>query len=158
MIKTKIGKTKLMLMALALSSVIILPISAYMYSTRQDVPTGIMIKTPTVQIGLYWDAGCTDPITVIDFGAIPQPNENTTMDKLIYIKNEGDVPLTLYWNSTLNSITNEITEEWLYNSEPWNGTWVLAPGAWNGFTYYIHIPQYVTIATYNWTLTVWGIY
>jgi hypothetical protein len=157
-IDTQIGK-RTIIATLTILSLAFLPAFAYMYTTQKQIPTGIIIKTPTLQIGVYWDAQCTNSVTLIDFGEIPQPNQNVTMQKLLYIKNEGDVPLPIYWNSTLNSVTDEITEEWLYGGyEPWNGTWVLGSGVSNGFDYYIHIPKYVSIGTYNWTLTIWGVY
>jgi len=160
----KIGKMKLILITLGLLSVTTIPILAYMYITSQKIPAGIMIESPTVEIGVYWDYACTQPVTRIDFGEIIQPNNNLTLRKTLYIKNKGTVSLWLFWNTTLRSATNEITDHWTvvypfylplnetygyYNIDP-NEVW--------NTEYAIVLAKYLTINTYNWTLTIWGEY
>jgi len=161
-IDTQIGK-RTIIATLTILSLALLPAFAYMYTTQKQMPTGIIIKTPTLQIGVYWDAQCTNLVTLIDFGTIPQPNSNRTINKILYIKNEGDpVDLVLYWNSTLNLVTTEITETWtqVYPSlRPLNGTTDFRAGVpYLTTEYTISIPEYVSVGTYNWTLTIWVVY
>lgn len=148
----------LVAMALALVLVIIVPVAAYFWQTEpQQIPTGIILQTPGAEMGLgiYWDSGCTEPVTTIDFGEMWHPNELTTLYKVIYMRNEGNVSHTIYWNSTLSSETAEITDEWIRGSTPLNGT-TIAAGYILMTNYKIQIQPYATVGTYNWTLTVWA--
>jgi hypothetical protein len=73
----------------------------------------------------------------------------------MWIRNEGNVSHTIYWNSTLSSETAEITDEWIYYLNPLNGT-TIATGAKISTHYKIQIQPYATVGPYNWTLTVWA--
>lgn len=45
-----------------------------------------------IGVGVYWESACTNEISTIDWGYIePDSSQNIT----IYIRNEGDVPMTL---------------------------------------------------------------
>lgn len=148
----KLSKVRMLGISVLLLSAMAMSVFAYEYVTSQQIPTGIVITTPTLEIGIYRDSACTYPVTVIDFGEIPQPSYDSQLDKTLYIRNEGDVPLTIYWNSTLSLVTDEITEIWFTN-----GTY-LGVGDYRSATYRIYLPQYVTIGTYDWALTIWGEY
>lgn len=128
----------------------------------QQIPTGIIFQKhpdPYMRLGVYWDEGCTENVTTIDFGEMIHPNTLTTLTVDIWIRNEGNVSHTVYWNSTLSSNTTEITDEWYWGPRapytPLNGT-VFAVGQNRTTTYAIHIQAYAETRTYNWTLTVWA--
>jgi len=151
-ILTKTGKLRIVLECLMLMISIALPVYAYTYFTQQQMSTGIIILTPTVQIRVYSDPAATKLVTIIDFGKIYQPNVATSLQKVLYIKNEGTVETPIYWKSTLKSVTNKITDGWFTNGTTITPTMVL----WTAYN--ISIPALMTVGTYNWTLTVWGEY
>jgi len=159
-IKTEIRK-RAITVTLSLLLVVILPVFAYMYTTQQQIPTGVVIETPTVEIGVYWDYACTQPVTRIDIGAVIQPNNDLTIWKTLYIKNEGTVPLTFFWGSNVSLVADEKIREDLYR---WglkglglNGTTIEPNQLWDT-RYEITLAPYITVGTYNWTLTIWGVY
>ncbi len=50
----------------------------------------IVVSTPN--LGIFSDSQCTQSLTIFDWGSIAP---DTSVTKTIYIKNSGDVPLTL---------------------------------------------------------------
>jgi hypothetical protein len=65
-----------------------------------------------VNLGVYSDSGCTIPKTSIDWGSISPGN---TITSTVYVKNTGNVPITLSmtktgWNPT--SANGPITVTW----------------------------------------------
>lgn len=128
----------------------------------QQIPTGIILQQHPdayMQLGVYRDSGCTENVTTIDFGEIVHPNTLTTLSIEIWIRNEGNVSHTVYWNSTLSLNTTEITDEWYWGGHPpyspLNGT-VFAVGQTRATTYAIHVQEYAETRYYNWTLTIWA--
>ena len=74
----------------------------------------------TEGIGAYSNLACTTPQTSISWGAL-EKGDSTTVT--IYIRNEGDSPLTLSlstsdWNPP--SIDDYLTLSWNYNNQPIN--------------------------------------
>ena len=157
----EIGKKTVIAVVLAFVLVIIIPAGAYMYffqTEPQPIPTGIILQTPQAEMGLgiYWDSACTQNVTTIDFGKMWHPNTLTTLEKDMWIRNEGNVSHTIYWNSTLSSRTTEITDEWTGGrGTPLNGT-TIATEQTSATIYRIHIQPYATVDAYNWTLTLWA--
>jgi hypothetical protein len=160
---------KLFIVGLLLAYTIAVPVFAYMYYYKVEKPVsaGIVLTvypTPNVAIGLYWDSECTQPVTSIDYGKMPHPNQETIIWKDIYIRNEGDVWVDIRWNSTLASVTSEITEWWWRGYVYWLPSWGtyslngtrIEPGQTIFTRYGIKIPAYATPGTYNWTIVVWG--
>lgn len=45
-----------------------------------------------IAVGVYWDAGCSDQVTSIDWGSI---DPGATVSEVVYIRNEGNAPMTL---------------------------------------------------------------
>jgi len=45
-----------------------------------------------IGVGVYWDSGCTNQVTSIDWGMI---GIGTSKDEPVFIRNEGTVPMTL---------------------------------------------------------------
>ncbi len=157
----RIGKLKIVIL-LALIFTVALPVYAYMYTTSQQMPTGITIVAANPEIVIYWDSNCTEIVTSIDFGEVIQPSyKNHTLTKRLHIKNEGTVEITIYWNTTLSSVTNNITDNWssLYPPLPnWNGSSIKSGVHWITEYSIVLLPEYMPVGTYNWTLTVWGVY
>lgn len=49
-------------------------------------------KVKAIGVGVYWNSGCTDTVTSIDWGSVePGAIENVT----VYVRNEGSAPMTL---------------------------------------------------------------
>jgi hypothetical protein len=112
-----------------------------------------------MKLGIYSDSGCTQPLTSIDFGNMTHPNQATTLIATFWIRNEGSVWNVIYWNSTLGSVSTEITNTLSnvnYGWYNWNGS-SSSPGQVSQTYYMINIPAYATAGTYNWTLNIWGI-
>jgi hypothetical protein len=159
-------RKKIAIISVLLAYAIIVPVFAvYLYQTQPKyVTNGVTFQTPTLVLGLYWNQECTIPATSIDFGSMIQPHYETVLrSNPIYLKNEGDVPILIWWNSTLGSVTSEIPEDWdleLFwdRTQLGSGIRELSAGQVLATWYMIKIPPYVTIGTYNWTLTIWGTY
>lgn len=69
----------------------------------------------TVGVGAYWDEGCTNAVTMVNWGNI-EPGESKKV--LIYIKNEGSTPVTLSMNTTdwsPSSAENYMSLSWDYS-------------------------------------------
>lgn len=151
------------IVASALVLVVTIPIFASVYRTEKQILTGIVVETPTVKIGVYWDEECTQPATVIDFGKVIQPDDSYSLSSpWIYLKNEGTVSIPIYWNSTLSLATDEIVQEGWYDrtvgrNVALNGT-TITPDQTLRTQYEITLVPYITARTYNWTLTIWGEY
>ncbi|MFQ6094685.1 MAG: hypothetical protein ACE5NN_00940 [Candidatus Bathyarchaeia archaeon] len=54
-------------------------------------------KVLTVSVGAYWDYTCTDTVTSIDWGSI---DPGASKSVVMYLKNEGNTPITLSLNTT----------------------------------------------------------
>jgi hypothetical protein len=140
------------------------PVLAYTYLWRTPLyplSAGIILRDPPVpsmQLGFYWDVGCTLPVTTIDFGEIMFSTSGTMLDEIIFIRNEGGNWTTIFWNSTLPSVTTAMTEDWeggAVNPMPLNSTGMM-PGYVLMTMYRLWIQASPPTGTYNWTLTVWG--
>ena len=68
-------------------------------------------------VGVYWDSGCSQTVSFIDWGlAEPGTVKNVT----VYIKNEGNAPITLSlqtanWNPS--NAADYISLSWNYNGQ-----------------------------------------
>jgi len=88
---------------------------------------------PTVKIGVYTDSSCVTAVTEIDWGTL-MPGD--AAKRLVYIRNEGDVPVVLHvsaekWNPS---------EAANYMALDWNST-----GAKIGVTTGIDVELQLTI-------------
>ena len=72
----------------------------------RTIPSAGIIKGINVEV--YWDAGCTQNVTSIDWG-VPEASE--VVYKTIYVKNSGNAPLTL--NMTVSGWTPSAAENYL---------------------------------------------
>jgi len=69
---------------------------------------------PTVKIGVYTDSSCVTAVTEIDWGTL-MPGD--AAKRLVYIRNEGDVPVVLHvsaekWNPS--EAANYMALDWNY--------------------------------------------
>lgn len=65
-----------------------------------------------INVEVYWDSGCTQIVTDIDWGLV-EPSENTT--NTVYVKNTGNAPLSLNMScSNWNPVTagNYMSMSW----------------------------------------------
>ena len=75
----------------------------------------VQVEVGYVVVGVYWDAACTKRVTSIDWGTL-YPGQ--TASKLIYIRNEGNISITLSlktenWNPP--EAANYLTLSWNYD-------------------------------------------
>lgn len=159
-------KKKVILASILLAYVIVVPVFAYMYfysTEAKSIASGVIVQNytpPTLGLGIYWDLNCTQPVTTIDFGNLTYTNYvQTPWSQPIYIRNEGNVPLTLDYNSTLHNVSTQISEswDWIKTFQNIHG-YVLGNGTTLETWYGIGVPAYPTAGTYNWTLGIWGTY
>jgi hypothetical protein len=81
--------------------------------TRSVPNTGnVRISPPSAQLGMYSNSACTTPLSSVSWGTIDPGSKATST---LYLKNEGNVPLTLSiqaanWNPT--SAQNFLTLTW----------------------------------------------
>lgn len=72
----------------------------------------------TVGVEAYWDIGCSDRVTDIDWGLIEPGSQVETM---FYVKNQGNAPITLSlnvnsWNPS--EAQNHLNLTWDYSGSP----------------------------------------
>jgi len=72
---------------------------------------------PTVEVGVYWDIGCSDEVSSVDVGDVEVGSiENMT----VYVRNEGDTDVTLSMrteNWTPPEASSYITLSWDYGGQ-----------------------------------------
>ncbi len=157
----KLSKVRLLGMSVLFLSVMATSAFAYEYFWKTDpkTVTGGMVlltyPTPTMGIGVYWDVTCTQPVTVIDYGEIIHPAAETRITKTLYIRNEGDVWQKTFWNTTLTEFFNVWTQNQYDPSGNINGSYISAGSVLTTY-YWIVLPAYATVGTYNWTLNLWA--
>ena len=100
-------------------------------------------------IGVYSNSQGTDPLDDLDWGTL-EPGENPTVNT--YIKNEGNVPITLSLqtsNWTPLAAQNYLTLSWNYNNQP------LSPGETAQITITLEVdPNTTGITTFSFDITI----
>jgi len=91
---------------LALSAVVLA------WNVTWNAPVSLVVES--IDLKVYLEQNCTTPATTIDFGNIE--TDGTNYYKYMWVRNEGLGPVTLHWNSTLASETDQISDYWEYNS------------------------------------------
>jgi hypothetical protein len=106
----QVQRKALLLIALALMALVACVTALLTYETRVS-SVGIV---KTVGVGAFWDIDCTSRVTEIDWGLVePGQHVNAT----IYLKNEGNAPITLSINTenwSPSNASNYITLSWDY--------------------------------------------
>jgi hypothetical protein len=114
-----------MVLAVAVMGLVISALGALVV-TRTISNTGnikVVTPSPSVQLGVYSDSGCTIALSSVSWGTL---DPGSTATATAYLKNEGNVPVTLSiqasnWNPA--SAQNYFTLTWNRNG------YVLAVGA-----------------------------
>ena len=137
---------------IALSTVLAVVIFVYASRLRleQEFTIRILVETP-IQVSAYRDPSYLEPISTIAFGPLSPPSEYTHLVQRMYIRNENNISLKIYWNSTLVSSTNQIID-WFSND--FNGTTIL-PAQVLESSYGITLEPYLRSENYTWTLKIW---
>jgi hypothetical protein len=97
--------------AIAITGLFLTIISAGVLTTSTSLSSSGTISS--VNVGVYSDSGCTQPLTSISWGSLA-PGETTT--RIIYLKNTGTVPVTLSMTTSSWTPSNSNT----YLSLTWN--------------------------------------
>lgn len=116
-------------LALVVMSLVVSAIGA-LVATRTVSNTGnIRVATPppsppaTVQLGIYSDSNCTTALSSVSWGTL---DPGTTATSTIYVRNEGNVPVTLSIGASNWSPSSASS----YFTLSWNRAgYVLAAGA-----------------------------
>jgi hypothetical protein len=82
--------------AIAFTGIVLSVLAASLLTAYQSVPSTGNVKA--VGVGVYSDSGCNNNVTSIDWGLL---TPGATINKTVYIRNNGNVPVTL--NITTNS-------------------------------------------------------
>ena len=102
--------TKIVVLPIVLTAVLITLTTIGALSNSQNVELSGTIST--VNVDIYSDDACTKPCTNITVGTL---NPGSTFTQTIYVKNNGNIPVTLSmntnnWNPTTAS--NYLTLSW----------------------------------------------
>ena len=87
--------------------------------TNIAIPSSGSIQT-TEGIGAYSDSQCTIPQTAIAWGTLVKGGDSSI---ILYVKNEGDSPVTLSLDASgwvPTSAANYLTLSWNYDNQPIN--------------------------------------
>lgn len=123
MVRLKSSKDRFLSVALVASTILIVIFTAPsifgLLSTTLTLTKVISIvgNVTTVNVEAYWDRGCTDRVTAIDWGIIqPGSSKNET----IYLKNEADTPVTLSLDTrswSPSAASKHISLTWDYSGQ-----------------------------------------
>ena len=142
------------LITIILVSVLTTIVLSYTYLLAWSSSVQVKIVSPTEDIGVYFDSGCTQPVTSISVTL----GQGSTHDITLYIKNKGNGSYTLAWKSNLDQITDKITDAWqympVYTWDDINGT-VIEAGRLRNTRYHIVVSADTPPATYNWEIKLY---
>jgi hypothetical protein len=138
-------------LALAVISLVVSALGA-LVATRTVSNTGtlrILTPPPSVQLGIYSDSGCTTVLSSIPWGTL---DPGSTVTSTIYVKNEGNVPLTL---TAQASNWNPASAQSFFTFT-WNrGGYVLAVGASVQAVLNLTVSSSITgITTFSFDITI----
>ena len=110
-------------LALAVMGLVVSAVGSLVVTRTVSNTGSIRVSTPSAQLGIYSDSGCTTVLSSVSWGTLDPGSVATST---IYVKNEGNVPVTLSiqaanWNPA--AAQNYFILTWNRNS------YVLAVGA-----------------------------
>jgi hypothetical protein len=82
---------------------------AYSFTVTWNAQATVNVYSPSLDLKVYWDSECTNPVTSIDFGNV---QKSTSKQVYMYIRNEGNGTVNVYWNSTCAEVSAYISEQW----------------------------------------------
>jgi hypothetical protein len=140
----------------------------YAFNVTWSAPVSIVATSPDIRV--YWDSACTNPATSLNFGNVQQGG---FVEFHLWIKNQGNGEVKVYWNSTLSFVTNQVLDDWnnyYYANGDYRGAGrnyfrnTSYPCDWNSTsvgtggiieTYYqILLDASAPLSSYSWTLCV----
>lgn len=136
----------LTIISMAVASVVLT--SGILFGSRTIDNAG---NVNSIGVGVYWEQECTNEVTIVDWGYIePGSTQNAT----IYIRNEGNTPMTL----------NMTTENWNPVTAPtyiilvWNreGAQVNANSTLETILTLTVSSSITEISTFNFNMTITG--
>jgi len=107
------GNTKVSTVIIALVAVILATLAF-----GGAVPTPCAATVETVGVGVYWDSGCSNRVSSIDWGTAEVGSVKTVT---VYIRNEGNAAITLSINTTNwspSTASKYISLSWNYDGQP----------------------------------------
>jgi hypothetical protein len=148
-IMTMQKSANLVLMAVAAVAVVAVAlVSGALVTSRKINSTG---NIKAVGVGVYWDSACTNQTSSLDWGALAPGSTGSVM---LYVKNNGTVPVTLNisfggWNPT-SAVT--------YLTPGWNCTnYVLGSGLVVASMLTLAVSQSITgITSFSFDITMTG--
>jgi hypothetical protein len=113
-IKLVLAIITMLLLTVILSGLIIVGVSS-LYQTSSTISSVGTFKA--IGIGVYWDEALASRVDTINWGAL---EPGTQKSFTIYIRNEGNIPLTLSistsnWNPA--AVSNYLTLTWSYGGQ-----------------------------------------
>jgi len=84
--KTHVGA----ILAVLMTGIVVSVLATSLLMGYQSIPNAGNVKA--VGVGVYWDSGCTDNVTSINWGFL---EPGTTANVTVYINNEGNIPVIL---------------------------------------------------------------
>lgn len=138
----------------ALSLLAIVVASLIVYGTLLSWSSSVTVAVSSPSIGVYWDADCTSPVTTINLGTLQQGTQDWRV--ILYIKNNVQGSVKLWWNSTRVLISDKIIDRWDYAYHPLrdiNHT-TIQPGQVLATYYRIWVRTDCPLGSYSWTLNL----
>ena len=117
-----------------------------------SAPTTVAISTFSPYIKVYYEG---QEVTSINFGNIV-PGAKVGIKLLIKNTHPNATFYNINWNSTLRELTNKITNEWPITTVGYNWPLSLRPGESVWTEYRITVASDCPLATYTWTLYLYG--
>jgi len=147
-LKERFGINKLAILVVVLCSILVA--SAYAVGYLWSTQTTVTIATSSPYIKVYLDSQCTQEVTAINLGYLV-PGASVYIR--LYIKNThpNATFMGINWNSTLGDVTDKITDDW-------GAGWpiYLNPGIVDVTSYFVTVASDCPLATYSWTLYLYG--
>jgi hypothetical protein len=79
-------------LALAVMGLVVSAVGSLVVTRTVSNTGSIRVSTPSAQLGIYSDSGCTTVLSSVSWGTL---DPGSTATSTIYVRNEGNVPVTL---------------------------------------------------------------
>ena len=109
-----------------------------------------------IDIGLYWDEGCSNPVSSVDFGMLAKGESGNVT---FWLKNNSTDKIRISWGSAnFDPSSNGLTEscERKVGRSRYISTWKkkLKPGDLWEVHYIVQVAQNIQVGNYVWDLTI----
>jgi archaellum component FlaG (FlaF/FlaG flagellin family) len=141
---------KFKLFALLLLAVVVA--TFIVYGSLLSWSSSVTVNVSSPSIGVYWDANCTNPVTTINLGNLQQGTQDWRVT--LYVKNNAQGSVKLWWNSTRALISDKIIDMWVnLGLFDLNGI-TIGPGQVLTTYYRIWVRTDCPPGSYSWTLNL----